>query len=332
MIDRNCVPLVYVWIGDEFPNWGYAAIKLAIKLSKAKVILICESSISVSIPHLTIIRLETFYQPINNQWLKNVVNLRSAYRDGFWIKTTERLSVLSQFATRYAVTKFFHAELDNLIFDLSGLSPTLDFLGSGMFCPRDALDRGAASLVYVNNLAATEELVTTLTSGEIKFESDMKLLGHLLNTSTIFYTLPNEAYLEGEGNTRWPSLSPSETHGIFDAASVGQYVLGIDPRNTGIISRNGPNPTITNACCDFSRVTFELNLADCRMLLRHRDTGIALNIYNLHIHSKLFSLIENSHKFHAILDNLNSNKWTILKINPMKNRLFRSLEYRFFNR
>jgi hypothetical protein len=332
MEDRCTVPLIFVWIGNELPSWSYSALRLATKLSRSKVILLCSSSIKISIPKLTIVPLETFYQPGDSHWLKNIADLRTDYRGGFWIKTTERLLVLSQFVTKHSLTKFFHAELDNLIFNLSTLPETLDYVGSGMFCPRDQPDRGLASLIYVNNLAAIEELTSTITSGRIRYENDMKLLGYLLNNSSNFYTLPNEGYLDMKYNMQWPSLVPAQTKGIFDAASVGQYILGIDPRITGILLFNGPNTRIINAGCDLTRLIFGLDLKKGQMQLEHRDTGMKQNIYNLHIHSKLFGLIENTQKFNKILERLNENKKTLLKFSPLKNRLFRSLEYRFLNR
>jgi hypothetical protein len=332
MEDRHKVPLIFVWVGKELPSWSYAALRLAIELSRTPVILLCSNSIKISIPKLTIVPLENFYQPNESDWQKNMVQLRAAFRSGFWIKTTERLLVLSQFVARHSITRFFHAELDNLVFNLSDLPSALDSLGSGLFCPRDQFDRGLASLIYVNNLDAIEEIVTTITDGKIQYENDMKVLGHLLNNSSNFFSLPNESYMEIQCNKKWQSLSPFQTRGIFDAASVGQYVLGIDPRNTGIFLYNGPTSKIINAGCDLSRLTFELDLTQGTMHLRNRDTEIALNIYNLHIHSKLFGHVEDRSKFDNILKRLNNNESTLLKISPMRMRLFRSLEYRFFNR
>jgi len=323
-------PLVFVWIGNNLPNWAHLSLQLSVKQSKLKVILLCPRSIEIAIDGLSIFRIEDFYTPLNSTWVNNIRDISVSYRDGFWVKTTERFLVLHAFVGYCSIEKLFHAELDNLIFDLTGLSDRLDKIGGGFFCPRDQFDRGIASLIYVNDTQTLKEISDVIYSGSISFENDMKLLGYLLNNDKRFYSLPIEWALNSDELPKWDAASPVDTGGLFDAAALGQYILGIDPRSCGVILKNGDDKIIINAGCMLRRLTFRYdeNVSDFKVV--DRITGDEFKIYNLHIHSKLFKKIINVSIFRSILDKLNNHKKTILLISPLRNRLFRSLGYRLF--
>jgi hypothetical protein len=325
-------PLIFIWIGNEIPSWALRSLNLAVKMSNIPVILLCNRNINIKINGLTLINIEDFYSLQHDVWLKNIKDLFKKYRDGFWIKTTERFLVLNAFVKKYNIPKFFHAELDNLIFDISKLSNVLDEVGSGFFCPRDQKDRGIGSLVYCNNINALEQMADTILSGKIRFENDMKLLGFLLENNKLFHTLPNESCFNSRKNNLWETISPNLTKGIFDAASIGQYILGIDPRNTGIVLRNGQVDILINAGCRLEHLRFNYNDYSNTFKINDLDSRKEFNLYNLHVHSKLFKKIENKKTFYKILNRLNENKYTLLSINFLRNKIFRSISYRFLNK
>jgi hypothetical protein len=323
-------PLIFVWIGKKLPNWAHLALELTVRQSKVEVMLLCQRSIEIAIAGLTVFRIEEFYKPLNNIWMDNIDEISASYRDGFWIKTTERFLVLNMFVKFRALEKFFHAELDNLIFDLTGLSDRLDHLGAGFFCPRDQCDRGIASLIYINDIEALKALTKIIYSGSIRFENDMKLLGYLLNHDDRFYSLPGEWTFNNAASPKWAAVSPLSTGGLFDAAALGQYILGIDPRSCGVILKNGDDKIIVNAGCMLANLVFHYNEVISEFKISDRVTGGEFKIYNLHIHSKLFRKVIKINEFKKILERLNNHKKTVLLMSPQRNRLFRSIGYRWF--
>jgi hypothetical protein len=329
-LNSKLPPLIFIWIGDSLPKWAHISLQLSVSHSKVEVILLCSNAIKLSIDGLAIERLEDFYSSQGNTWIKNIEKLTPKYRNGFWIKTTERFLVLRDYAKYRSIKKLFHAELDNLVFDLSDLSGRLDDLGHGFFCPRDQIDRGIASLVYINDTNMLDELAISIYSGDIKFENDMKLLGYLLNTHDNFYSLPNERAINGIEPSNWPTISAMAIGGITDAAAIGQYILGIDPKNAGIILRNGYENI--NIGCNFKNLHFDYDVPQGRFKITDRTNKKEYNLYNLHIHSKLFSKILNTSGFKKLLAQLNAGKMKILLISLHRNKIFRAISYRLLNR
>ena len=328
--DTKLPPLIFIWIGNNLPKWAPMALQLSVLHSKTDVILLCSKKIKIYIEGVTIDYIEDFYIHPNLEWVKNIERLSPKYRNGFWIKTTERFLVLRNYVKYRSIKKLFHAELDNLVFDLSDLSDRLDAQGHGFFCPRDQVDRGIASLIYINDVNTLFELAFLIHSGDIKFENDMKLLGYLLRTHNNFYSLPNERAINQVEATSWPTLSAEVVGGITDAAAIGQYILGIDPKNAGIILRNGYENI--NIGCNFKKLHFDYDVLLGRFKITDRTNQNEYNVYNLHIHSKLFSNIINVSKFKKLLVLLNDGKVKILLISLHRNRIFRAISYRLLNR
>ena len=81
------------------------------------------------------------------------------YSGDFWINTSLRFLVLNNFIHNSEIQCFYHAELDNIIFNLDTLDHSLPTLGKGIFVPRDSDDRAIASLIFCNRPESISELV-----------------------------------------------------------------------------------------------------------------------------------------------------------------------------
>lgn len=135
-----------------------------------------------------------------------------------------------KFAEIFHVSSFFHAELDNIIFSLAGLSARLDQIGRGIFVPRDHYDRAIASLIYINDIDSLLALVNKISFSNVcRFVNDMQVLGDLARRNDHVISLPTESILN---SSCIKFVSPNICDGLFDAASLGQYLFGIDPRNS----------------------------------------------------------------------------------------------------
>ena len=124
-------PLVFVWIGENLPDWAIDSINITRNLCGLKTIILTNKSVkkcSFVDEHFYI---DDFYK-INSKSNNQEISV-SNFRDGFWAKTLERFLVIKSFMRFAGVEKIFHAELDNIIFNIEGLSSRLDNLGTGFF-------------------------------------------------------------------------------------------------------------------------------------------------------------------------------------------------------
>lgn len=302
--------LIFVWIGDFLPPWALLSLKLNSRLLNRKIILLCSNKIQ-KINFLDQFYYEDFYT--KDYFFKSFYNQKfSSWRDGFWIKTSERFFILNQFVKKYNIDKFYHAEIDNLIFDLSNLSDKLDLVGSGFFCPQDSSERGIASLIYINNLDSLDVFCKFYQNMNLKYTNDMIVLGSFLNNSSLGFPLPTE-------NSISSHLNSNSFGGIFDAASMGQYLFGIELRNSFLPVFNGY--VNSNSHIDYDKALFNLDLDKMILNLVYLKR-FSVNIYNLHIHSKNFYLFS-SKLYERIIFNSNNNKKSFIGWNlPFLNVYF----------
>jgi hypothetical protein len=319
-ISENKIPLIFIWLGNKFPLWGLDSLKLNKETSNIPLILITSKSINkinIVDEHLY---LEDFY--VENDLIKRFDSNNIEFRNGFWINTTKRFFVIYQFMKFYKFNKVFHAELDNLIFNISTLSSELDKVGNGLFCPRDSEERGIASLIYINNIESLKIMNAYFLVNKNNINNDMQLLGFFLKNDTkSYFSLPVENSLR---TCTWENINYNKIKGIFDAASIGQFLLGIDPMNINGILYNGFENE--NKGCNLWDLKFILNRNLKSFEIYDTITNKKVNLYNIHFHSKLFSIISNFEKLEKIIQKLNNGEKSILIYNWRRWRIL----HRFF--
>lgn len=315
-------PLVFVWLGARFPEWMKSALLLNQNLCGIDTILISNSAAGRVLGFKHQIFLEDFYTPPVALNVR-LAGLNPRFREGFWGKTTERFFVLKQFMDKFSVSACFHAEIDNLIFDLSSLATSMNKVGKGFFCPRDSMQRGIASLVYINDKEGLNELLSLAASKDHSFDNDMYLLGHLLRTSPTFFSLPTENLFAEQESTAWTCVTSVSVAGIFDAAAIGQFLFGIDPRNTGPLLFN----RFENENCgfDLKQLTYEIDIPKKSFAVIRKADGLQVNLYNLHIHSKLFKQLSDPNRLAKILNRANNGHKTLMTLNLHNNFLFKKI-------
>jgi hypothetical protein len=276
--------LVFVWLGDTLPDWARISLRIAARTSRLSTVLICSRKVGVVDGVARQVWLEDFYSPPEDRWAAKK-GIRTSFRNGFWRKAFERFIVLEQYVAKYGVSSLFHAELDNLLFHVKELTQRLDAAGKGFFCPRDAKNRGVASLVYINDTSTLRQMVETFFDDSIPVTSDMELLGYMLQHNSQFYSLPTERIMGDPPVPEWPALSIEQTKGLFDAAAIGQFMFGIDPTNCGMFLRNGF--LNEHHGCDFWKLFFVLDVETGKCTLRRKPNGEGeVPLYNIHVHSK----------------------------------------------
>ena len=302
-------PLIYVWIGAQLPPWAADSLKISRELCGVKTILLTNSTVNKISCVDKHIYIEDFYDaPISSD--KDYI-LTNNFRGGFWLRALERFLVLRKYLFCSDIEKAFHAELDNIIFDLSGMQDKLDSLGSGFFCPRDSLDRGIASLVYINDYSSLECFNKVDLNATGPTFNDMTFLGSNLKQSDRFYSLPTENSLEISVPKKWDFIEPNLLGGIFDAASIGQYLFGVDTRNTFFPSFNGF--VNENSGNNLKNLRFKIDLDASSCLVSLPEFGIGYKLFNIHVHSKIFGIIKHSDVMYGIINRMNLGKKTLIK-------------------
>lgn len=304
---KNLAPIIFVWVGKHIPNWFFESLSLASQNNINREIILI-----VNCNHKSI---DTILGPVKNIKI-SLVNInapvdldsKKLINDNFfWVNTSLRFWYLRDYVRKYKVKEFFHAELDNAIFSLKNLDEKLNSVGKGIFVPRDSLERGVASLIYCNRVKCLDEFIHIYRSIS-RPKHDMEALGiYAAKSPNNFFSLPTESFQSN--SEKWKLINPLITDGIFDAASIGQYLLGIDPNN--LQCKPSWNGFINENCkIDWSEV--KVNSDGAGISLKFGFNSYNFCLYNLHIHSKNWKAFRGILENGTILKELNQGTVTIV--------------------
>jgi hypothetical protein len=300
-VDSSRNVLNFVFIGEKLPNYARASIKLANQTCGAKVQLIGNSSIAKSIDkkYAELIPIEEFYDKEQFTDASKRITSDRGFRNGFWIKSVERFFVLDQFAKYTAQETIFHAELDQLLFGIDDLITQIDkTFRRGMFIPFHSPTSAVASVVYINDFAALDSLINTASTGD-SYNNEMELIAAWarLNPEKVF-ALPTLASIAKGSERVVPphveELSLMETLGAVDAAQMGQWVAGIDPRNVSLETK--PETKFVDQerewlLTEKDLIEFEFEVSPDQKKLHVTNSWGRTRLYNLHLHAKVHKLL-----------------------------------------
>jgi hypothetical protein len=228
--------------------------------------------------------------------------LDRSFRDGFWTYTTERFFVLQSLMEERALRHVFHLENDvTLYVDLGQLLPVFKAHYPQLAGTFDNDQRCIPGFVYLRAAESLSPLTEFIASA---FQNqagpginDMALLAayRQIHGPARFGSLPivprdyPQPLVSQRGHqTTDPAAYSHQIEAfdsVFDAAALGQYLGGVDPRNSGGADTVG----FINESCLFnpSVYTFEvIQDAAGRSIPYLKTADRAYRINNLHIHSK----------------------------------------------
>lgn len=306
-------PLIFIYSGGKLPKYANYAMRFAVLHSGLKIIMLCDALPQKKVLNIEYTEISGFYDPpcYIRDFDPNIIS----FRNSFWLKTVERFFILEQYIRAKKLNKVFHAELDNLIFDISLLEHRLDRFGEGLFIPRDSVDRAIASLIYVNCPIILKKLCQSIEKSG-KFFNDMQLLGRFMDANTDYtYSLPviPKSILDSNRHSQnIDSLHESDIGGIFDAAGFGQWLFGIDPRNSAVVVRN----MFKNECTSFpiEELLFRF-IEEQHKFYVCNSSGECVNLYNLHVHSKAHKKILKGRFLWPTITKINKNEKTVISWN-----------------
>ncbi|MCA9770365.1 hypothetical protein KC460_03275 [Candidatus Dependentiae bacterium] len=228
--------------------------------------------------------------------------LNRSFREGFWLHATERFYYLHEFMEQYQKKHVFHLESDNMLYaNLQKILPvfTTHYTEKiGATFDNDA--RCIPGFMYISGVGVLYDLISFMLQKTESAYNDMRIISlfknefpeHIKQLPITCKQYAKDRQLKSKKNhcTKNPKhyyQHYDEFEGIFDAAALGQYLGGQDPRN-------GPcQPGFINESCLFDPSHFSFIWQKDR---HERNVPYLVyknkkyKIINLHIHSKKLAL------------------------------------------
>lgn len=303
---RNSI--VFIHLGPAIPAYTAHTIRQAARFSGGPLYLMAERAALATftlpeVPRITAIASEDLSVSSLHRAFRDINLFSKAFRDGFWNHTTERFFYLAALAERLHLENIIHLENDVMLYaDVDQLMPKLAGLYAGLAAPYDNDDRCIPSFLFARQpqalMALCEFIVELLRERPNRAVNDMVLLAEarrrlgpdILDGLPIlppFYTGPLGNQIgNGTKDASLFSRHVSQLGLVFDAAAIGQYLGGPDPRN---FEPPEPGPGFINESCLFDPSVFAYSWgtdSQGRRVPYMAMKGEQMPIANLHIHCK----------------------------------------------
>ena len=252
---------------------------------------------------ITLIDVEALDDPFG---FRENTGLDKDFRGGFWFHTSARFFVIHAFMKKYGVCDVIHIENDVLLYyNAEGIieKPRL------LCIPFDTFERNIASIVFIPDAEIFGEILAHYDFGK----NDMYNFSEIRKRTGLIQNLPifvcesdsdaERAFVSGGflsggflsggflsgGFLSGGFLSGGFQQYIFDAAAIGQFVGGVDPRNMPGDTRGFVNETCVIKYADEGEIFWKMIDGFKKPFIKIRD-GREIPIFNLHIHCKDLAL------------------------------------------
>jgi hypothetical protein len=301
--------IVFVHLGRELPRWSMDSLAQATVFNGCPVLLLANAQAlqGVRLPAgVRGIAIEEVGLSDEHRAFRELSPLDSSFRDGFWTYTTERFFALSSLLQAQGLEHVVHLENDVLLYaELDTLVPKLARNYPGMAATFDNDHRCIPGFLYISEPAVLADMVSFVLSvldharsrpeHERAGLNDMLLLAawraHYPDDMGVLPIVPSDYPAQLRSAMGGVAADPAqysrhfdELGMIFDAAALGQYLGGVDPRNNPQPSRG-----FINESCLFDprrlRPRMETGADGLRRPVIETASGV-WPVANLHMHCK----------------------------------------------
>jgi len=290
--------LTVIYLGSTLPKYVLKNLEYLHSTFDDNEIYFISDSVS-SIKKAAKLGVKTWLAPNpDNQWreVREQLNHPMGFRNGFWFKTLARIFVLNSFLQLNKFERCLQIEADVFLFPNFPLTRFLE-LDAEIAFPMESNQMGIASLLYLQDHRSAESLAGfALNAIQLNPQiTDMSLLGLIARSEALKFlplrTLPihMQSALTQPEALNLVCDNRLGAPGVFDGITVGQYLLGIDPRNsrgTRILHRRQHSHAI-----DPEKLIFDFDNEKNLVLNGANEKSI---IYNLHNHAKDLRLYKES--------------------------------------
>lgn len=197
------------------------------------------------------------------------------FRSGFWHSASKRLFLLYHYLQKHNLESVIHLENDVLLYArLPEIDPTKIYL------TMDAPDRCIPGILYIPNHQSLHPLIEEYDYTANDMTNMARFYHRHRALCQTFPIIPPSSH-----NTTPSCYSENfkSFNGIFDAAAIGQYLGGVDPRNLPGDTRGFVNETCV---VKYNAYTFSWFRKNDVVIPYIVFEGKHIPIYCLHIHSK----------------------------------------------
>lgn len=220
--------------------------------------------------HITII----FTESLNINYFDKNTKLISKFRNNFLNNCSKRLFLLYEYMKKENIINVIHLENDVLLYN------NMDYnFQKKIYITMDSKNRCIPGIVYIPNYTLLEILIK-----KYNFEKNdminMALFYHSEKENNVITTFP---IIDNTIETNIYNQNFQEFNSIFDGASIGQYLGGVDPRNI-----DGDTRGFVNETCEikYDNYIFKWIKKDKYYIPHIEINHNLIPINNLHIHSK----------------------------------------------
>lgn len=267
--------LILVHIGNNFPEYINDCISMIKSVSQVDIHILISKIHFNKIKH-NILRFALEDIPPSSQTIlfEERSKLDSYFRGGFFKYATMRFFYIYDYMALMNLTDVFHIENDVVIY-MNFLDKLEQFREKSMWCIMDSPTRCIPSFLYFKNSSIILRLLNTCIRHSSIGSNDMFALGEFRNNN--INEVGNLPICGSYADLIDPMFYKEAIRFgcIFDAAAVGQFIGGIDPRNDSKNSIGFINETCIVKC---NKVKIEWQ--DMKPYLN------GMPLVNLHIHSK----------------------------------------------
>ena len=223
---------------------------------------------------ITLIDVEALDDPFG---FRENATLDKDFRSGFWFHTSARFFVIHAFMQRHGICDVIHIENDVLLYyNAEGIieKPKL-------FCiPFDTFERNIASIVFIPDAEIFGKILAHYDFGK----NDMYNFSEIRKRTGLIQNLPIFVSTDEQSEER-AFVSYGFQQYIFDAAAIGQFIGGVDPRNMPGDTRGFVNETCVIKYAEEGDIFWKMIDGFNKPFIKIRD-GREIPIFNLHIHCK----------------------------------------------
>jgi len=292
----NRYSIVLVHQGNEFVDYINDCITQILKFNNCKIFIASNKIHQNKIINdelVSFVPIEELEKTENHNIFTKTKGYDVNFRDGFYKSVTERFLIIEEVMIKFSLSNVFHFENDNLIYiDISKHLETFveNYTFASVF---DNDSRCIPSFVYFKSLESIRKLNEFIIGSSDS--NDMSLLSEYRyhNISEIFNLplFPDFYDLDLISPMGHRTNNPSHYYhnfdkfnSIFDAACLGQYLGGVDPRNIG-----GDTTGFINESCLINPSSFDFDFRIDEFGRKYPVVifkGKEVKINNLHMHCK----------------------------------------------
>jgi hypothetical protein len=243
--------LVYVHTGKEFPSYlndNLYQTRLFHSPKTTDIYVITndchKNKVQWQKYNVTVVSSESLQYSNNHRLFLTNSQLDKTFRDGFWTSSTERFFFVETLMHQLKLENVIHLENDVLLFtDFSEKLNLFRKLYKGIATTFDCSWRCVPGLMYIRNAETMSKMMMffakfahTIRDGMAIFANYRHSAGITEDDITNLPLIP-DCYPKEDFQLEVPVPSEYSRHfdefqSVFDAAAIGQYWGGVDPRNT----------------------------------------------------------------------------------------------------